>query len=200
MSRKYGMQGRRGSLWLPWRTLFLGLLATLAYLLAGPAPEAWVFSREAINTAEPWRLVTGHWVHSDLQHATWNIIALVILGVLFEPHLKGRLFTDLLLSSFLLSLWIAWQMPWLAAYCGLSGILNTLLLTGTMALWQRYRSHTILLVAGLAVAKNLVELFSQQAIFTDTSWPSVPQAHLVGMTIGLLVILSRSLRPQASRR
>ncbi len=192
MPLEHGHNRRHGRPSLPWRTFLLSLLATLAYIGAGPAPEAWVFSREAINQGELWTLISGHWVHSDSRHAIWNIAALSILGSLFEYRLKHRIFTELLLASLLLSVWIGRYMPELQAYCGLSGILNTLLVTGAIALWQRYRSMSLLLIPGLALVKNLIELFSQQAIFTHTAWPSVPQAHLVGMGIGLLLVLLRS--------
>jgi rhomboid family GlyGly-CTERM serine protease len=192
MPLDHGNQRSHGRLRLPWRTLLLGLLAILAYILLGPAPEAWVVSREALHQREWWTLISGHWMHSDRQHAVWNIAALLILGGLFEYHLKQRIFAELLLSSLLLSLWINWYMPELQAYCGLSGILNTLLVTGTIAVWQHYRSNALLLILILALIKSLIELFSHQAIFTHTLWPSVPEAHLVGMSIGLLLVLTRS--------
>ena len=188
----HSKQRSHGRLRLPWRTLLLSLLAILAYCLSGPAPEAWVYSRAALHQFEWWTLISGHWVHSDLQHAVWNITALLILGGLFEQRLKQRIFVDLLMSSLLLSLWISCYMPELQAYCGLSGILNTLLVTGTFAVWQQQRSNVPLLILALAVIKNLVELFSHQAIFTHTLWPSVPEAHLVGMSIGLLIVLTRT--------
>ena len=192
MPLKNGNPSRHGSYTLPWRTLLLSLLATLAYLLLGPAPEAWVVSREAVSQGEWWTLVSGHWLHSDNQHALWNISALFILGSLFEAQLRRRMFTELILASLLMSIWMGIYLPELQAYCGLSGILNTLLVTGTIALWQQYRSPALLVILALALLKNLVELFSQQAIFTHTLWPSVPEAHLVGMAIGTIFVLARS--------
>ncbi|MCU7812765.1 MAG: hypothetical protein KZQ77_16290, partial [Candidatus Thiodiazotropha sp. (ex Notomyrtea botanica)] len=79
----------RGGLLLPWRTLLLTTLALTGYLILGAAPEIWVFDRAAIGKGEVWRLVTGHWVHSDFEHALWDISALGLLGVLFEKRLRG---------------------------------------------------------------------------------------------------------------
>ncbi len=199
MPLKDGNNPRQGSFALPWRTLFLSLLATIAYFLLGPAPEAWVVSREAFNQGQWWTLISGHWLHSDNQHALWNISALLILGSLFEQQLKHRVFTELILASLLLSLWMGAYLPELQAYCGLSGILNTLLVTGTMTLWQQYRSPALLMILLLALLKNMIELFSQQAIFTHTLWPSVPEAHLVGMAIGLIFTLARTSHPREAR-
>jgi rhomboid family GlyGly-CTERM serine protease len=192
MPLKDGNHSRHGSFALPWRTLLLTLLATMAYFLLGPAPDAWVVSRQAVGQGEWWTLISGHWIHSDHQHALWNISALFILGSLFEQPLKHRIFTELILASLLLSLWMGVYLPELQAYCGLSGILNTLLVTGTITLWKQYHSPALLIILVLALLKNLVELFSHQAIFTHTLWPSVPEAHLVGMGIGIVFVLART--------
>lgn len=184
-------QLRCGMLTMPWRTLLLAILATVIFSTLGAAPETLVYEREAILNGEVWRLITGHWVHSDTQHATWNIIALLLLGCLFENTLKRHLFTVLLISSLALSGWIILFMPQMTSYCGLSGILNSLLVVGTLTLWQQQRSITLLLILLLAVLKSIVELQTQSAIFTHTAWPSVPAAHLAGMVIGLLIYLCR---------
>jgi len=72
----------RGGPTPPWRTLFLTGLALALYLLAGPAPEAWVYDRMAIADGELWRLMTGHLVHADGSHALWDIAALALLGAI----------------------------------------------------------------------------------------------------------------------
>ena len=123
---------RHGSLALPWRTLLLTGLALVLFLSFGAAPEAWVFDRIAIAQGEWWRLITGHWVHSDLEHATWDIGALLVLGLLFESRLKGKLFTVLALSTLGIDLWLWYALPSLNYYCGLSGILNGLLALGLL--------------------------------------------------------------------
>jgi len=83
--------GSHGGVTLPWRSFLLGAAAIAAYLILGAAPEAWVFDRVAIAQGEWWRLITGHWVHSDLAHAAWDIAALLLLGALFEARLRWRL-------------------------------------------------------------------------------------------------------------
>jgi len=183
---------RHGMIYMPWRTLALTLLATCLFMITGAAPEMLIYEQTAIQNGELWRLITGHWVHSDTQHATWNIIALFLLGCLFERTLQRDLFTILLIASISISAWVYFFMPQMTAYCGLSGILNTLLVVGTLALWQKYRSTTFLLILFLAVLKSAIEIQMQSAIFTHTAWPSVPAAHLAGMVIGLQITLYKS--------
>ena len=52
----------------PWLSLTLAGLTAGLFAAFGPAPEAWVYDRAAIESGEWWRLISGHWVHSDGAH------------------------------------------------------------------------------------------------------------------------------------
>jgi len=97
---------RHGNITLPWRTVLLVLIATALYILAGPAPEIFVYSRTNIASGEWWRLITAHWVHSDEQHALWDIVALVALGGYSERYLGKQMFKLLLTASLFTSILI----------------------------------------------------------------------------------------------
>jgi rhomboid family GlyGly-CTERM serine protease len=187
-----------GSLALLWRTLLLTGLALGLFLGFGAAPEAWVYDRAAIAQGEWWRLVSGHWVHSDLEHAAWDIGALLVLGLLFESRLRWRLCSVLVLSSLGVDLWLWCFEPALRFYCGLSGILNGMLALGLLKLWRETR-HPLVWLTGLgAIVKILWEIGSGEALFTSTLWPSVPEVHAAGFVSGLLVaMMSQAV---ASRR
>lgn len=179
---------------LPGRTMILTLLALGLFLSAGSAPELWVFDRVAISQGEWWRLITGHWVHSDAQHALWNILALAVLGICFERELKHHLWWILFIAMAGVDIWLWWGRPDLYYYCGLSGILNTLLVVGLGVLWQSRRDPLLLIIIGLAGLKIGWELMAGQALFTDTVWPSVPDVHAVGFVVGLPVLLFAATR------
>jgi rhomboid family GlyGly-CTERM serine protease len=178
---------RHAGFTLPWRTLLLGAVALGAFLCFGAAPEAWVFDRVAISRGEPWRLLTGHWVHSDWAHACWDIAALLLLGALFETRLKWCLPLVLLLATAGVDVWLWWGDPGLLYYCGLSGILNSLLIVGLLQLWRDLRHPLILLTGVAAAVKIVVEISVGQALLTQTAWPSVPTVHAAGFLCGLLV-------------
>jgi len=178
------------SITLPWRSFLLGAGALATYLVLGAAPEAWVFDRVAITQGEWWRLITGHWVHSDLAHAAWDITALLLFGALFEARLKWRLPLALLVATVGVDLWLWWGEPALLYYCGLSGILNGLLITGLLYLWRDLQHPLILLTAAGAALKIIVEINVGQAIFTQTVWPSVPTVHAAGFLSGLALTWS----------
>ncbi len=78
-------------------------------------------------------------------------------------------------------------MPWMQAYCGLSGLLNALLACGLLIHWKRRSDPVYLLIGALAGLKIAVEISLEGALFTTTAWASVPEAHAVGMVTGLLL-------------
>jgi len=186
-----------GGITLPWRSLLLGSGAVAAYLILGAAPEAWVFDRVAIAQGDWWRLITGHWVHSDLTHAVWDITALLLFGALFEARLQWRLPLTLLVATVGVDVWLWWGDPALRYYCGLSGILNGLLIVGLLHLWRDLRHPLILLTAVAAALKIIVEIHVGQALLTRTAWPSVPTVHAAGFLCGLVlawISCDRSIR------
>lgn len=189
------------SLTLPWQTLLLAAVALIAYIIPGSAPETWVFDRTAIGEGEIWRLVTGHWVHSDPSHALWNIAALVLLGLLFERCLQSFMLISLFVGTVTVDAWLWWGDSSLAYYCGLSGILNSLLIVGLVRFWQDYKHPLVLFTAMLAVTRIVAEIFIGQGLFTHTAWPSVPAAHAAGFLggLGLMFFLkARSTHIQGS--
>jgi len=182
--------GRGGGSTLPWRSILLGLGAVLAYLVPGAAPEAWVFDRVAITQGEWWRLITAHWVHSDLAHAGWDVTALLLLGALFEVRLQWRLPLALLIGTVGVDAWLWWGYPVLRYYCGLSGILNSLLIVGLLQHWRDLRHPLILLTGVGAAVKISVEMYAGQTLLSHTAWPSVPSVpsvHAAGFLCGLVL-------------
>jgi rhomboid family GlyGly-CTERM serine protease len=175
---------------LPWRTGLLTLVALALHFGAGPAPAGLVLDRAGVAGGEWWRLLTGHWVHSDADHALWNIAALAFLGALFERLLGGRLVAALALGMLLVDAWVLAGLPELSRYCGLSGILNALLATGLIALWRERSDPWIALVGAGAVLKIAAEAGLGQALFSSTQWDSVPAAHAAGLLAGLIVSMN----------
>ena len=181
----FGLRVGQGSITLPWRSLLLAAGAVVAYLVFGAAPEAWVFDRHAISQGEWWRLISAHWVHSDMEHAGWDICALLLFGLLFEARLRWKLPLALLVATVGVDAWLWWGDPALRFYCGLSGILNGLMVVGLLHLWRDLRHPVILLTTVAAALKILVEINTGQALITQTAWPSVPSVHAVGFLCGL---------------
>jgi rhomboid family GlyGly-CTERM serine protease len=179
---------------LPWETLSLAAVAGIVYMALGPAPGNWVFDWVAIADGEIWRLVTGHWVHSDPSHAFWNIAALILMGLLFERRLQSLLLKSLFVGTVAVDAWLWWGDASLAYYCGLSGILNSLLVVGLVRLWQDHPHPLVLLIALVAVAKIASEMIMGRGLVTHTAWPSVPAAHAAGFVGGVALMFFLKVR------
>jgi rhomboid family GlyGly-CTERM serine protease len=183
-----------GSLRLPWHTFLLLTVALALYAFGGPVPEALVFDRQAVVRGELWRLVTGHWVHGDLKHLAWNLAAFVILGWMVERSISpSRLYTALLAGMCGVDICVWWFIPTLDLYCGLSGTLNTLLFVVLIDGWLKSRNMVFPLLMLAAIAKIMFEMVISSAVFTHTTWPSVPQAHLAGALAAVLVVHCRAI-------
>lgn len=173
---------------IPWLTLTLAGLTVALFAALGPAPVDWVFDRAAIADGEWWRLLSGHWVHSDGAHLGWNLAALILLGALIETDRRRLLLAGLFGGSLAVDIAVWTLLPDMSHYCGLSGVLNTLLLLALGTLHGRSSSALLISVAAFSLLKIVVELFAGHALLTDTAWTSVPLAHLAGWTLGVMIV------------
>jgi hypothetical protein len=128
-------------------------------------------------------------------------MALVILGALCETHDRRAMLRCLAVSFLLIPLSIAWLLPDMPTYRGLSGIDSALfvLLSGTIlreSLIERRWAWAIAAVAVLCafVAKTGFELASGQTLFVDSpasSMVPIPLAHIIGgLAAGLSCMMS----------
>ena len=83
--------------------------------------------------------------------------------------------------------WLWWGEPSLSIYCGLSGILNSLLIVGLLHLWCDFHHPMVLVTVVGAALKIILEIYIGQALLTQTAWPSVPTAHAAGFLCGLIM-------------
>ncbi len=195
-----------GGLRLPHFTLIMAFTSIGLFFVFGPASELLVYDREAIIHGEYWRLLSGHLVHSDGEHALWNILALLLIGTLLEQQGLHRIIKATGTGLITVNIWLIWGIPELTYYCGLSGILHTLLAVLLIELWRdlisvnrpecrfpvdKNRKHTAIaiMLTGIGIlSKILVEIQLGQALFTDTAWPSLPNVHLAGVIGSVLYI------------
>lgn len=89
-----------------------------------------------------------------------------MLGALFEDRLQWRLPLALLVGTVGVDVWLWWGGPALQYYCGLSGILNSLLVMGLVRLWIDLRHPFVLLTGVGAAMKIFVEINAGQALLT----------------------------------
>lgn len=175
----------------PWLTLASVILAALLWLSAGPAPDALIYDRAALAQGEWWRWLTGHLVHSDADHALWDIAALGLIGLLLEGHGRLRMALAALAGLLAVDACLWWCLPELERYCGLSGLLNALFVVALADLWRRH--PVVPLVALGLIVKLAIELATRQSLVLDMAWASVPEAHVAGCLGGLVFLWAERL-------
>jgi rhomboid family GlyGly-CTERM serine protease len=166
---------------IPILTLLLCSLAGGLMLLPPVAHNALYFNHDALYNGRFLGLITGHWMHADLPHMVWNVSALAILGAMIEARSRTLLLWSILVGMLSVDLLLLSPFSELQRYCGLSGLLNTLLGVVLCLLWRETRSAMVTLTALLCMGKIALEMHSGQSIFTDITWPPYAIAHLAGI-------------------
>lgn len=183
---------------IPLLSLALGLLACLPMLLPPAVQELLYFDRSLLARGNPAGLVAGHWLHAGLEHLAWNVAALVILAALLERHSRRLLVVTVCVGMLAVDALLVSPLCDLQRYCGLSGLLNTLLGVALYLQWRESRSPLVVLIAAACLAKIALEVYSGQSLFTDIDWPPFAAAHLAGITgAALVVVCLRAARSAA---
>ena len=184
----FGLEGRRG---LTALGLCLGLLVLAAF---GEAPRlALRWSRSDLTAGEAWRLVTGHLVHLDLEHALLNVAGLLLVWALFSRVFTAGQWALTLLAGVVaidLGLWVVnVELQW---YVGASGLLHTAMAAGIVR-QMLVRDPVAWGLGVLGVGKLLYEHFSGAMPFTSSGALVVTDAHLYGAVAGMIcgVLLRR---------
>ncbi|MEM8796456.1 MAG: rhombosortase [Pseudomonadota bacterium] len=180
-----------GSVRLPWITLILSAISVALFADFGGGSEVFIYDRALIEQGEFWRLVTGHFIHLDLQHLVTNVGALIALGTLYETSRfggPGRLaFGCFALAGAMISAGLFLGDPATLYYCGLSGILNGLYVLTALALWRESGSRIWLVALGLIVLKVGYESVFPPIFSSNLAWPPHIGAHVTGIITGFLV-------------
>ena len=179
------------------------LLACVALAAGGDElRELGRYQRDAIENGQYWRLVSGHLVHLGLGHLWPNLVALVIVGALFEGVLgNADLWRVSLASAAAIDLGLYVLEPDVVWYVGLSGVLHGLVAAGALALCLRRQTLGFVLAIGLC-AKLGFEQLAGPVPFTAASvgGPVVVASHLYGAAGGLLAeAFARVVRRRRSR-
>lgn len=165
----------------PFLTLALCLLAAFLIFFPEPIKTLIYFDYQLLASGSLWQLVSGHWMHADGQHLMWNVFGLAILGCMIERHSRALLLLSLGMGMLAVDLLLLSPFSELQRYCGLSGVLNTLLGVALYCRWRETKSALIPVIGALCLTKIFVEIQAGQSLFTDISWPPYPLAHLAGL-------------------
>jgi rhomboid family GlyGly-CTERM serine protease len=152
------------------------------------------FDRAALLRGEIWRLFTGHLVHWSPEHFYLDALVFVAQGIVFEPKI-GRGYAQVLgIAGGAIGLTLLVLQSDLAAYRGISGLINTQLVLGTgLFVFDSSLRRSIkafyMAALGVHMLKIAYEtLFKVPFFVTDALGDMglfTPLAHLGGVMVGL---------------
>lgn len=173
----------------PVASVSIAAIVIVLHLL-GPEAAAWLeFDRNAIDQGQWWRILTGHFLHTNHWHLAMNLggFALIMLlhGMYYRPLL---LWSNLLFGCVLIGLALLFWSPQISIYVGLSGWLHGLLVCGCCIDIQRQWSSGWLILAAVfgKVGWEQWQGASQDVVTLIDADVAV-DAHLYGAIIGLLL-------------
>jgi rhomboid family GlyGly-CTERM serine protease len=151
------------------------------------------FELSPVTSGEWWRLLTDHLIHTDWEHWLWNAVALTVLGSYLEKQSKCLWFQGMLIGTASVNILLLSGWTQVTLYCGLSGVLNTLLVLALFHYWRETRSGWVITAAFICLSKLTLELFFGVSLLTDITWPPFPPAHLVGTLAGAFLLFTTKL-------
>lgn len=177
-------------------TLSFSILALIMAIHLLPVdPVHLFFGTAEIHDGQVWRLLTGHFVHADWNHLAWNAIGLLVLGVLIERRSRRLLVLALLAGTVSVNYLLLHS--GLDYYCGLSGVLNALLVVALWLEWKASRSWWVIAIAIACAAKVIFETSLGDSLISQISWPPYAWSHLAGMAGGVVALLLSKFRTPA---
>lgn len=171
----------------------IAIALVMLLLQALPSALSALEYRHDALAAQPWRLLTGHFVHVNWQHAVINAAALWIVARLFAPDLSvTRQWIALIVAALAISVGLALIYPSITWYRGLSGALHGVYFAGSMVwlLKARPRRFKQLWLPAVLFAGGWIKVVLEQPGGATTPYEEwlgagvVPQAHLIGAACG----------------
>ena len=182
---------------IPFLSILLCAAAGMLMLLPPAAQELLYFDYQQLAGGEAWGLVTGHWIHADPQHLVWNLAGLLVLASLIELQSRKLLLWSIACGMLAVNLLLLSPFSELQRYCGLSGLLITLMGVALYSSWHSSRSPVIAITSALYLLKIALEVYSGQSVFTSISWPPYATAHLAGLLGAPLALVLGSARDRS---
>ena len=183
-----------------WAPVIVIVLASVLLGLGEDELRQWGrYEREGLNSAEVWRLVTAHLVHLSWGHLWLNVIALIIMAILFEGLMSA---SDWVLASVLsaasIDIGLYLFEPAVIWYVGLSGALHGLMIVGAFALRRNFPPLGYILLLGVLFKLTYEQLVGPIPFSEETSGgPVLVAAHFYGAIGGLITQLILILRQRS---
>jgi len=162
--------------------------------------QALVFERKAILDGQLWRFLSCHLVHFSDIHLFYNLIALGIVGWIFEYRSYPYFISLCACMALSIGLSVLILKPEVSYYGGLSGLVCGCIIY--VVLFGLRESHPwrliYLLVLFVLAGKLLLECYKGDSILpymAGANFVLLPLSHFVGSLVALIVYLGLQFIP-----
>lgn len=172
--------------------LLIMILAILAfsfeYVIGSSFTEIFVYQRKLINNGELWRLLSGHFLHTNFYHLLLNLAALMLLWFLHGNfYHQTNILSLFIFCALITSLGLYYFSPELHQYVGLSGVLHGVFVFGAMMDIRAKEKTGYLLFLGVWLKIAHEQIYGASTDVSNLIEANVAiDAHLWGAIGGLL--------------
>jgi len=171
--------------------LLVFIIATIAFIFDEQISDLLIYNRNLVAAGEYWRLISGHFFHSNGNHFMLNASAVVLLWALHGQYYNHKNYLLVfILSAMTCSLGIYWWSLNIGLYVGLSGVLHGFFVWGAlMDIKQQEKTGYLLLIGVVAkiIHEQVYGASAEVEILIGTNVAT--DAHLYGAIGGFLAYL-----------
>ncbi|MFT6919802.1 MAG: rhomboid family GlyGly-CTERM serine protease [Cognaticolwellia sp.] len=171
--------------------LIVFTFAFSAFIFDAQISDLLIYNRSLITAGEYWRIISGHFFHSNANHFLLNVAAVALLWALHGQYYSYKNYLLVFLTSAIIcSLGIYWFSVNIELYVGLSGVLHGFFVWGALMDIKHKEKTGYLLLMGVMAKVIHEQIYGASADVEILIGASVAtDAHLYGATGGLLAFI-----------
>jgi len=169
----------------------IALLSLWAFIFNNTLSEFLVYQRDLISQGQFWRVLTGHFFHTNGYHLILNLAALFMLWALHGNFYQVKSYCLLFcISAITCSLGLYFFSPEIIQYVGLSGVLHGVFIWGALMDIKHKDKTGYLLAIGVCLKVAHEQFYGASSDVSDLIEASVAiDAHLWGTIGGILFFM-----------
>lgn len=182
--------------------LVIVTLAFIAFVFDSQIENLLIYNRNLVLDGQYWRLITGHFLHSNVNHFLLNSAAVALLWALHGEYYNYCNYLMIFITSALIcSLGIYWFSSDILLYVGLSGILHGFFVWGALTDIKHHEKTGYLLLIGVWAKILHEQMYGASADVEQLIGARVAtDAHLYGALGGIVAFIVLYVFTTLSRR